>query len=343
MMRKVLIVDDDLEMLLSLQEGLGKYDESFSILISGDGLIAAEKLKANTVSVVITDLKMPRMDGFSLLAHIMEHYPEIPVIVITAYSTPKMEGLARQGGAVGYIEKPFMIEDLARKIITTLRKESEGGTLHNVSSGMFLQLMEMEQKTCTIRLSDKSSGRQGILFFRDGELLDARVDGLRAENAAHEIFSWENVSLSIQNDCPVDDKRIQGELQAILLEAMRLKDEYSTNDPSGPETEEVEIVELMSEPELAEKPNFMDQVRGKLEREVGERCGVEDIYKDTSWDALVAQMARVGVFFRAGQLKLGYVDKGSSNDFIIFPGDETTVVSVRSTCPRDKIIEVLAG
>ena len=153
MIKKVLIVDDDQEMLLSLKEGLGRYNATFSVLLAGDGLLALEKLKKKTISLVVTDLRMPRMDGFALLSEIMEHYPDIPVIIITGYSTPEMEQLAQEGGAIGYVEKPFMIDDLAQKILGTLRKESEGGTLHSVSSGMFLQLIEMEQKTCTIRLT----------------------------------------------------------------------------------------------------------------------------------------------------------------------------------------------
>lgn len=165
MIRKVLFVDDDKEMLLALKEGLEKYNDTFSALMAQDGMEAVDTLKTHSVSVVVTDLKMPRMDGFNLLAHIMEHFPEIPVIIITGYSTPEMKRLAKEGGAVGYISKPFLIEDLGQLIVKTIRKESEGGTLHSVSSGMFLQLMEMEEKTCTIRLLDKQTGKEGILFL----------------------------------------------------------------------------------------------------------------------------------------------------------------------------------
>ncbi|MBS1237877.1 MAG: CheY-like receiver, AAA-type ATPase and DNA-binding response regulator, partial [Deltaproteobacteria bacterium] len=129
MVKKVLIVDDDRDMLLSLEEGLLKYDETFSIVTAQDGLGAVNQLRDYSISLVVTDLKMPRMDGFSLLSHIMEHYPEIPVIIITGYSTLEMERLAREGGAIGYIAKPFMIDDLAKRIITSLRTEADGGTL----------------------------------------------------------------------------------------------------------------------------------------------------------------------------------------------------------------------
>ena len=179
MIKNVLLVDDDHEMLIALKEGFQRYKDSFAILMAADGLKAVESLKKNPISLVVTDLKMPGMDGFELLALIMEHYPDIPVIIITGYSTPEMEHLAREGGAVGYIAKPFLIENLAQQILATLRKESEGGTLHNVSSGMFLQLVEVEQKTCTIRLEDKFSTKKGILFFQEGELFDARVNDLQ--------------------------------------------------------------------------------------------------------------------------------------------------------------------
>ena len=343
MIRKVMIVDDDQEMLVSLKEGLERYSEIFRVVMAEDGLIAVDKLKKNAISLVVSDLKMPRMDGFTLLAHIMEHYPDIPVIIITGYSTPEMEKLAREGGAVGYIGKPFMIQDLARKIMTTLRKESEGGTLHGVSSAMFLQLIEMEQKTCTIRLIDKLSGKQGVFFFSDGELLDARASGLQGEAAAYEIFSWDEVSLSIQNACPQKEKKIQAELQAILLDAARLKDEAGSDEGPKQVAENDEKRVKVFEAEESEKSNAIANIRTRLKKEIGETRGLEAIHYDGSWDGLIAQASRVGAFFNAGKIKLGYIDKGEPNDFILVPGKETTLISVNPKCPRDRIIKVISG
>jgi len=332
MIKRVLIVDDDQEMLLSLKEGLGKYEETFSVRIAGDGVAAIEKLKEHTFSLVVSDLKMPRRDGLSLLSYIMEHYPEIPVIIITGYSTPEMEKLAMEGGAVGYIAKPFMVEDLARKILSTLRKESEGGTLHSVSSGMFLQLIEMEQKTCTIRLFDQTSKKHGVLFFKDGELLDARVDGLRGEGAAYEIFTWDEVTLSIQNDCIQKQRTVHSELQAILLEAMRLKDEADQAKREVHPAKE----------EKAAEGQLLKKIRNRIEKELGRRCGVEDIYCDDAWDGLMSYLSQAGECFDAGAFKLGYLDRGEANDLILLPGQETVVIIVSPNCPRDRIIETLS-
>lgn len=338
MVKNVLIVDDDREMLLSLEEGLSNYQDTFSITTAGDGLRAVEHLKNSTISLVVTDLKMPRMDGFSLLSHIMEHYPEIPVIVITGYSTPDMERLAREGGAIGYIAKPFMIDELAERIITTLRKETEGGTLHSVSSGIFLQLMEMEEKTCTVRLVEKSSGKQGVLFFLDGQVLDARCKSLRGETAAYEIFSWDDVSLSIQNSCPPKEKRIHRGLRAILLDAMRLKDELTRmgkgstpgKRPPAPAREKVE------------KVGSVEKVKHLVEKEMGEGYGIEDVYEDNSWEGFVKRISMLGSALESGEFRVAYVDRGESKDFILVPGENVTVVTVNPKCARDRIMEALS-
>jgi CheY-like chemotaxis protein len=269
MIKKVLIVDDDKKMLRALKKGLEKYSGTFSFLTAEDGLIAVELLKKNNISLVVTDLKMPRMDGLTLLSHIKEHYPDIPVIIITGDSTPKSKKLAQERGVIEYIKKPFKVEDLAREIISTLKKEADGGILRHVSSGMFLQLLEMEQKTCTIRLTDERSGKHGVLFFREGELLDARVNGLQGEAAAYKIFAWDEVTLSIENTCSLKEGKIQGDLQAILLEAMRLKDEV------GQEEEPAAVVEGV-EPD---EPSIT--IRRKTEKEVGEKPA-RDKYQDIS-------------------------------------------------------------
>ncbi|MGD8882966.1 MAG: response regulator [Desulfobacterales bacterium] len=335
MIKNVLLVDDDTEMLHALKEGFKKYQESFAVVLAEDGLQAVERLKRNLISLVVTDLKMPHMDGFELLAHIMVHYPDIPVIIITGYSTPEMEQLAREGGAVGYIAKPFLIENLARQILRTLRKESEGGTLHNVSSGMFLQLIEMEQKTCTIRLEDKTSHKKGILFFNEGELFDARVNNMQGQAAAHEIFSWDAVNLSIQNGCALKENKIQSDLQALILEAMRQKDEDAPEEvPEG-------VMEQLEQGEEA-PADLLKKLKEKIDNQIGQQCGLEDLYQDEFWDNRVAQLSKTGEFFHFGRLMLAYIDKGNTNDYILIPGPKTTVITVDPKCPRDKILRVIS-
>jgi len=200
-------------------------------------------------------------------------------------------------------------------------------------------LIEMEQKTCTIRLEDLSSGQRGVLFFRDGELLDARACRLQGKPAAQRIFSWEKVTISIQNDCPPIDNKIQRELQTLILEAARLKDEAaSPDDDLGEADEPIEKTEV----EEVTSSNPINRIRHAIETRIGQADGVEDIYQDTSWDVFIRRLSVLGKLFRSGPMKLCFVDKGELSDHIIIPGRKTTVISVSPKSPRDKIMKALS-
>jgi CheY-like chemotaxis protein len=333
MIKNVLLVDDDRAMLLALQEGFARYGDSFSVLLAGDGIEALEYLKRQPVSLVVTDLKMPRVDGFELLATIMANFPDIPVIIITGYSTPEMERLARKGGAVAFVAKPFLIETLARQIVSMLRQEADGGTLHNVSSGMFLQLIEMEQKTCTIRLEEKTSGKKGVLFFVEGELCDARVGERQGQIAAYEIFAWDNVSLAIQNDCTVRQNRINKELSSLLIEGARRSDELKARRAArhgGP-----------PRPGSGFSPDdALKGVRLKIECTLGIRCEVKDLIQDERWTGRIDRISQSGERLKLGKLALAYIDQGDSRDYLLLPADHA-VVAVDPKCPRDKLLQLL--
>ena len=370
MIKKILFAEDDRILRLLVQKKLDKYKNTFIVLTAENGLDAVQKLKENTISLVVTDLQMPQMDGFALLAHLSEKYADIPVIIQTGYSTPKSKKYVLERGVSGYIEKPFKVEQLAKKIIATLKKESEGGMLQTIPLEMFVQLIEMEQKTCTIRVVEKTSGELGVLFFRDGNLMEARIGGRHGKQAAYEIFSWDEVTLAIQDDCAIKAKKIEGDLQAILFDAMRLKDEVGEDQEAFSENLDEDLDFEESEPDFHDpqpetlsleddedldfeesEPDFHDPqpetlslediVRRKLESVLGERKYLKDIYPDNAWHDLVIQAAEIGKLLEAGTLKSCYINQGEPNDFILVPGEQIVVVTVDPRCPRDRMLRAL--
>ena len=229
MIKNVLFVDDNRILCRFIKKKFDRCKDTFSIITAKDGLDALDKLREKNISLIVTALEMPNMDGFALLAHLSENYPDIPVIVQTGQGTPQARKIVLESGAVSYIEQPFKMEDLSQLILSTLEKESEGGIFKTFSLEMFIQLIEMEMKTCTIRATEKTSGEQGVLFFREGDLIDARIRSRHGKEAAFEIFCWDDVTFSVQDVCSLRGKRINGDLQSILFEAIRLKDEASHN------------------------------------------------------------------------------------------------------------------
>ena len=336
MIKTVLIVDDDREMLSDLKEGLSRRVDSSEVLMAANGVEALQCLRSQEVSLVVTDLRMPEMDGLELLAAMMQNYADIPVIVMTGFSTPEMERLARQGGAVDVISKPFCVDELARHINAMLRQQSEGGSLHNVSSAMFLQLIEMEQRTCTVRMEHTPSGGKGILSFVQGELFDARIGDLQGLDAAYRILMWEPVSLSLQNNCCVRENRIRKNLCPLILEAARRRDEKTPPVMTGIPPGGLTLQTLKPVGPLA-------FIRSRIEKELGDGGGVEEVFEDPTWSERLKRISRFGEQLNLGKLKLACLNWGDSRGQIVRPGEPPLVVAVNSKCPREKLMQLLGG
>jgi DNA-binding NtrC family response regulator len=124
--REVLIVDDEEPLLLSIAEGLSIYKKYFNLLTATNGMEAVKLLKSSPViDLVITDLSMPKMDGFELLAYVNRNYPKIKVIMMTAFGTPKIEEIVQNMGLFRYLEKPLDINVIADNILVALAIKTE--------------------------------------------------------------------------------------------------------------------------------------------------------------------------------------------------------------------------
>jgi DNA-binding response OmpR family regulator len=334
MIKKVLLVDDDREMLLDLKESVSRKIDTVTVLTAFNGREALKCLRSQDVAMVITDLKMPEMDGMELLAAIMQHYTDIPVILMTGFGTPETERLAKQGGALEVIAKPFSADALVRRIQLLLSQQSEGGTLNNVSPAMFLQLIEMEQRTCTVRLEHLRTGSKGILSFDQGELIGARAGDVQGLDAAYEILAWEPVRIDLQNSCQTRGNRIQKNMCQLILEAARRKDEKTSAATTARAPHDL----TMPASAPSESPA---RIRSRIERAVGATCGVEQVAEDPSWSERLQQMSRQGERLKLGKLTLACVNWGEPHDHIIRPGAPPVVVIVSPKCPREKLMQLL--
>lgn len=103
----ILIVDDEryiVDLLSDLLE-----DEGYRVLRAADGQAALDMLDRQVPDLVVADVMMPRIDGVRLVSIIREHNKELPVILMSAAVTPRMDG-------VPFLPKPFDIDDLLAMI-----------------------------------------------------------------------------------------------------------------------------------------------------------------------------------------------------------------------------------
>ncbi len=120
-MAKILVVDDDQGMRELLEIML--VEEGYRVSTASDAIKALARCRKETFDLIITDLKMPKMDGIGFLREIRDLSPETMVILITAYASGETAVTAMKEGAYDYIEKDFAIEDLKKIIHDALTKK----------------------------------------------------------------------------------------------------------------------------------------------------------------------------------------------------------------------------
>lgn len=341
MIHNILIVDDNQPFLNLIKKIFEKYNNKYNVVTTISGVKAIELLNFNNFSIVLTDLQMPNMDGFTLLEKIKKNFPDIPVIVITAFDKPKTNLVVKKTGAYAYFTKPLVIDDLIVCIENLIKKETEGGILNNASIEMFIQLLEMESKTCTIRIINEKSKEKGVLFFRNGELYNARILQTLGKEAAYKILSWDKVNISIENNCIIDTKEINEELQAILLDALRLKDELGSLEKDFNEfnimpNELIEPIIKVKDKKTDNDTMLIDRIKNISDAE----NSIKSVKINKEWNSFNTQATVLGLFFSLGVYKGSYLNNFNSDNIIIIPidDDNSYEIVVDLKCSPERII-----
>ncbi len=113
---RILVVDDELVVRDSLKEWLE--DEGFSVAMAESGDQALEKLSAESYHLMLTDIKMPGMGGVELLEQAKAQYPDLTVVMMTAYATVETAVDAMKMGAIDYLMKPFDPEKMIPMVVS---------------------------------------------------------------------------------------------------------------------------------------------------------------------------------------------------------------------------------
>jgi len=179
----VLLVDDEELFLDSLSDGLSSYSKYFQTCTALNGAEAIKVLKLQPIDMVIADLIMPKMDGFELLAYMKRNYPTVPFVLITAWSTPKIEEIARNSEIFRFMEKPLDINEVAGVILNALgisiSQQKLPESIFNISPARKRQILQYAEQANDLMegFYDPSvayikEGRYGEALFCLKELLE---------------------------------------------------------------------------------------------------------------------------------------------------------------------------
>ena len=263
-MKNVLIVDDEERYLLSIQSGFTVYKNQLNIITATNGRQAIEVLHSDSIDLVVTDLKMPEMDGFELLAYVASHFSSIPTIVMTAFGTEDVESKIRKMGSLKLLEKPIDFDQLADAIFQCLELVTHKGQISGISLASFLQIIEMEAKTCLLEIQG-AEPESGLFYFKKGVPYSAIYKNIKGEEAALEMLKLGAVKISIKKT-PARKfvKMISTPLMSLLMEVAKDKDdafyeETGEDDNNATENEADDSADLFTTPQAPSAKRPPDQ------------------------------------------------------------------------------------
>lgn len=228
-MKKVLIAEDDQILSMRLIRALEKHGDVLDVITVINGKIAMDVLEKHRIALLVTDILMPEVDGFGLLAHVSEHYPVIPCFVMTAIEAPEVKSKMPRD-LVRFFHKPFEPDVFAAAVLRTVQRDIPRGVIRGISVASLCLMIEMEKKTCLFEV--KPEGEEpGLLYFDSGTLYDASFTGLKGEDAAGQILGYAKATFKFRHfpDKKIP-RRINKNLRELLEEGDASKDEFGDID-----------------------------------------------------------------------------------------------------------------
>lgn len=188
----LLVVDDEPGVLQLLTMALKRL--GCRIVTASNGEEAYQKAVETSPNLIISDLMMPHMDGSQLFASLRAHPTlcQVPFVCLTSNSLEKERIAALNRGVEDFWVKPFSLAELVLrvgKLLLRYQKQPDMvGQLTQIAFPELLQLLDHGQKTGMLKL--RSEGREAVLYFDQGALIDAQLDQYPAELVVYKLVYW---------------------------------------------------------------------------------------------------------------------------------------------------------
>ncbi|HEX5220194.1 MAG TPA: response regulator [Verrucomicrobiae bacterium] len=233
---KILLVDDDPDLLEVYRETIEMLPSGPEIQTASSGARALAMLESESYRLLITDLKMPKMDGLQLLSIVRRKFPELRTVVLTSVSDEQFRSRVYALGVDLYWHKPGTESEMKQFLEcleSLLGRELEPG-FRGVQSKSLVDLVQLEcisQSSSVLRITN--GPLTGCIWVNNGELTDAETDGARGEDAFQKILRWKAGNFEFLPAEANRPRTIFKSYNALLLETAQALDESSGDASAG--------------------------------------------------------------------------------------------------------------
>ncbi|MEP6663488.1 MAG: response regulator [Verrucomicrobiota bacterium] len=229
---KILLLDDEQELLDLYRDILRQLPSQPEVHTSNSGARAIALLESEPFTLLISDLRMPKMDGLQVLSIVRRKFPQLRLMVMTGLVDEQYRSRAYAIGIDLFWEKPKTPEEinLLRDCVESLLGQVDEGGFRGVQSKNLIDLIQLEclsHSSSILKISH--AGHQGNIWVENGEIIDASTLTLGGEEAFKEILSWKNGSFEILPADTGHPRVIQTPYQGLLLDYAQAFDENKTS------------------------------------------------------------------------------------------------------------------
>lgn len=221
-MKSVLLVDSDPVMLRNLVGLLKSKGSYFHIMTAADEGEALKVVTHFKVDLMLVAVGNDGNEGLKLLVYLNRHHPDIKAVAMAASASALIRAKLSELEGPKVLDEPVDFDRLTHYVLAELQVDY-GGQIRGISLPSFLQMLELEGKTCTLEVSTRR--QMGYLYFDEGTLVGARAGQLTGSDAALAILSWNRPMIDMDYQKTSQQRTILRPLMSLLLESRRRLDE----------------------------------------------------------------------------------------------------------------------
>lgn len=333
--QQLLLVDADPASVRVLEVSLKK--AGFSVTTAADGQDALFKLEHSSPDLVLTDTRLPRVDGYELVRRIKDR-PDLagtPIVFLTSQKSieDKIRGL--ELGVEDYLTKPIFVRELIARVhlllarrthqrmaassSVTSRRTHLSGDLADMGVVDLLQTFELGRKSGVARLHS-GHGLEAIIYFRDGQVVDAEHGRLVGEEAVYRCLIWPGGTFDVDFLGVDRPEVIFTSTQGLLMEGMRRVDEWGRLLEQLPPLETIFRVDGR---ELSERLNEIpDELNGILRLFDGSRT-LMDVVDESPFEDLSTLSTVTKLFFEGLLYVYDAAHDDTSHEDAVVPARES--------------------
>jgi CheY-like chemotaxis protein len=226
---KILLLDDDQDILDLYKEMLSSLPSQPEVQTANSGARAIALLEVEQFSLLISDLKMPKMDGLQLLTIVRKRWPTLRTVVMSALNDEQFKDRAYSMGIDQFLEKPRTGKEInyfCDCIEGLLNKRDETGAFRGVQSKSLMDIIQLEclsQSSSVLKII--AGPVEGRIWIDNGEVIDAVAGDATGEEAFRMIASWRGGNFEILPAEAGRKRTIHHSYHALLLETAQALDE----------------------------------------------------------------------------------------------------------------------